>query len=453
MVFRLLNKWHFCNLIRQVKKTIYLNTMKMNKIYHVLILMLFCSQTSAAQDIITLKGTVQDNGEPLANVACFLKNNNYIGDLTDKEGHFSLILPKVLLYDSLVISCMGFDKQVLPLTSIAIQDGPINISLIPTTTLLPEVVIRSDEDMLKELMLSAFSKIPKNYPKKAHQLEGFYRKVSTRDHQFTHLQEASITIQDKGYRTDPSGAKIRINEFRQSQEWDERDSLLDIYIDKSAEALVEKFNVPIHPMKKIYEQFYLRMFKQPSTHFNWASLKKYIDQYQCELVDQIITDGDTVYQIAFRSVQSPLPLNNTTYVKINAKDLAIVEYQFNHWGGEWSQLVKFKKFDGRYYPQMIQTTQPRIIDRDIHLERMDIETIWFDLPKTKTFQKIKSTEAIDRTKTPVQWEKPYTPDFWNKYKMHQEHPLEQGVKKSLEMHRSLDDQFKSPKSPPAKYEN
>ena len=80
-------------------------TKQIRKIPSLILLMLFCCMTAAAQQF-TGKGIVVDsNGEPVIGASVVLKGNNSIGTITDIDGNFALSVPNdkaVLVVSSLV---------------------------------------------------------------------------------------------------------------------------------------------------------------------------------------------------------------------------------------------------------------------------------------------------------------------------------------------------------------
>ena len=81
-----------------------------------------------------VSGAVTDtNGEPLPGANIMVKGST-VGTVTDKNGNYSLTLPKAATH--LVVSYVGFNVQEVPITS-----SSLNIRLVPGTQNLSEVVV------------------------------------------------------------------------------------------------------------------------------------------------------------------------------------------------------------------------------------------------------------------------------------------------------------------------
>lgn len=84
--------------------------MKKHLLY--ILLLLFCTLGSFAQETKELTGTVKDeNNEPLIGVTIVVKDKPGFGTATDANGHFKI---KVNPYQILIFSYIGFDKQEIP---------------------------------------------------------------------------------------------------------------------------------------------------------------------------------------------------------------------------------------------------------------------------------------------------------------------------------------------------
>lgn len=110
------------------------NLMKqIRKIPSLIILMLFCCLTAAAQQF-TAKGIVVDsNGEPVIGASVVLKGNNSIGTITDIDGNFELSVPNNAV---LVVSFVGMQTKEVKATQ-----SLMKIDLVDDSQQLEEVVV------------------------------------------------------------------------------------------------------------------------------------------------------------------------------------------------------------------------------------------------------------------------------------------------------------------------
>lgn len=391
----------------------------------------FSLQSLPAQEMITTMGTVEHEGQPLPDVTCSHKKDYYFGDIKDKNPFLS------------EISYTGPDRKILPLSPVLNSQRTIKIGTMIKDIPLEGTPDLAEENTLRNIVEGAFGRLRKNYPDRPHQLEGFYRKIFTKENECTYMEEASILIEDRGYMTDHTLSRLKVNSFRCSILWDEQDSLMAIIEKKTKLKAAMSTNMAVHPLKRSYENYYLRMLGIPSTRFHHNKFRKgRKDTYRFKLMDTIISGNDTIYQIAFTAIPGPSPLPGATYLKINKKDHAILEYRFSQNDGGFVQLVKFQKRSGTYYPQMIRNTYPRgFVDREYETKREVIETIWFGAPEIKNLKKIKRKDAVDRSNLTLQYEKVYDPTFWENYQMPKKYPLSQLLRKDLEKNMTLEQQF------------
>lgn len=398
---------------------------------------------------IAISGSISARS-PVESADCFLKNNEHVGTLTDASGYFHFSFPKSMLYDTLVIWAMGFERKEVPLSSIDLHEDTVYFYLDQQSVVLNEVLIESNGLDLKGMVLKALASVPNNYPNKRHQLKGLYRKVSTKGSQFTHLEEAAIVVEDNGYGKSSTLAKIKTEQYRQTKDWGNVDSLYITMNDKMHRAISQQLKQSTNPLNRLYEINWIRHYNVENTWFNFKQLRKIIDDhYTFELVDISLYDGDTLYHVAFAANLVPPPpkhVSERNYLKINASDLAIVEMQFTL-GYENKPLinqnhVRFEKIGGKYYPKYVRNITYRHINRNFDDDEYDIGTFWFDEVRHKAFQRIKPLEANDPNDSHSHQRFIYSPTFWDSTSLIKKHAVEQSVKDDLQKHESLQAQFR-----------
>lgn len=110
---------------------------------------LFCfllSLSTQAQILerITISGIVSGKS-PVPAADFFLKNHSHRGGLTDTSGYFRFSVPTTMLYDTLVISAIGFERKEVPLSSIDPDQDTVYFCLEQQSILLGEVLIESKD--------------------------------------------------------------------------------------------------------------------------------------------------------------------------------------------------------------------------------------------------------------------------------------------------------------------
>lgn len=419
-----------------------------NLISFILFVLLSFSTQAQSFERSSVSGIVHSQA-PVESADCYLKNNEHIGTVTNAAGYFHLSFPKSMLYDTLVILAMGFERKEVPLASVNLKQDTVSIYLDQQSIVLHEVLIESTGLNLKDMVLKAVRSVPDNYPNKIHQLRGLYRKVSTKGTRFTHLEEAVIVVEDNGYQKPPNLLKIKTEHYRQSKDWGDVDSSYITMTKKMDKAISRQLKISSNPLNRLYESNGIRHYYGENAWFNFKAFRNIVDDhFTFELRNISVDNGDTLYQVAFAANPVPPPpdhVSGRNYLIINASDLAIVEMQFTLGfddGPLMSQShVRFHKIEGRYYPKYVRSIKQRHINRKVDDEEYDILTFWFDDVKLKAFQRIKSSEANDPNESSSHQRNFSASNFWNSTPLIQKHPLEKSVLEDLQRHEPLEEQF------------
>lgn len=136
------------------------------------------------------------------------------GTITNKEGNFELKLPPKYQHESLVFSCMGYARQVIPADSIA--GDSLVLRLRPVNIRLKEIKVKAiNAQRVLEQMLEH---IPDNYPEHTELMTAFYREVLTQDGVYINVSEAVIQLLKASYSSAFQDDKIRFLKGRKSKE-------------------------------------------------------------------------------------------------------------------------------------------------------------------------------------------------------------------------------------------
>lgn len=298
----------------------------------------------------------------------------------------------------------------------------------------------AEQAQLQQMVRLAVLALAKNNPDKPHQLEGFYRMVSTENERYTKLIEAAVTIQDTDYTKERNcdNLKVQVNHLRQSSELGRVDSV----IIKGAKAYVKNAPKVLNGnyLYRLNQVNLLRGAYREGHIFNqegWLA-KDHI----FKLISVEVAGNDTLYSIAFESKINPR--YSIGYLTINTSDHAIIEFEHANYVFDSFQgkiQVKCKKREGNYYPQMIRYEIPRLINGDIGEHQLDIHTLWIDRVLMSGFKAIKSKDQIHCDQEIHTFRLSYDPSFWTTYNMLQRHPLQEQIKEHLETSGSLESQF------------
>ncbi|MDO1451746.1 hypothetical protein Q0590_36065 [Rhodocytophaga aerolata] len=299
----------------------------------------------------------------------------------------------------------------------------------------------AEQQNLESIVHLALLAMVNNNPDKTHQMEGFYRMVSTENEKYTKLIEAAVTIQDTDYKKEFTcdNLKVQVNHLRQSNELGKVDS-----------AIIKGARVYVRNAPKVLNGNYLYRLNQVNL-LRGAYREGHIFNQEgwlardhiFKLTSVEVEGNDTIYTIAFRAKGNHR--YSMGYLKINSSDYAIIEYEhanyvFDSFTGRVQVICQ--KQEGKYYPQMIRYEFPRLINGDIGEHQLDIHTLWIDRVLISGFKAIKSKDQIHCDQEIHTFRHSYDPSFWTTYKMLQRHPLAQEIQESLETGSRLDKQFK-----------
>lgn len=347
------------------------------------------------------------------------------------------------LDEIVVISSIGYEKKEVSISSLT-KTGNV-LKLQRQLLSLNEVTVMPEDHSMEEMISTAIDNIPKNYPKKRHQLRGFYRKVSTNYEEFTKLVEAAVLVEDVSYKKDGLSVRVKLESIRQSDELSEVDSTMSTMKQRIREH-IKSTGSYLGPLNEIIGTYQYNGFRgdayNSKTWFGkdgdrFMGIPE-LPTYQ-RLMGEEIVGNDTIYQIAFSTKDPP---NGSSYLKINARNHAIVEYQISYLSGEYQTFAKFREVDGVYYPEVIRNTELRLINRDVGTHQMDISTLWFDMTITEDLKKIREKDALGRDEEFESNEYELDSSFWKAYDLIIKHPLDSAIIRSLEKNKSLEQQFK-----------
>ena len=164
----------------------------MQRPHHLLVLLLvMISSAVAAQDYITISGTVTDRQthRPLPHTSVVAEQ---VGTVTNEQGRFTLkISPQT---KKLTLSLIGYRSRDVKVEA----DGQeLEIQLQPVAVTLNEVVVRSVA--AGDIVRAAISRFSHNYSLTSTSYKGFYREVIQKRRQYLSISEAVVELYKSPY--------------------------------------------------------------------------------------------------------------------------------------------------------------------------------------------------------------------------------------------------------------
>ena len=169
-----------------------------------LYLMLFYSSSLLSQDLISLKGKIQDSigGQPLAFAYVTLKGVA-LGTVTDEEGEFVFNIPSNQKDGIIIFSYLGYQKKEIPIDELR-KMNDILIELKMGANRLKEVIIKPRKELTaKKLLKKVFKRIKDNYSQEPVFLEAYYRETISENGACIKFSDASIVSHYDAYQRKP----------------------------------------------------------------------------------------------------------------------------------------------------------------------------------------------------------------------------------------------------------
>ena len=407
-----------------------------------------------------------------------------MGVVSNEVGAFTLNYPAAYAKDSLKVSCLGFKTYTVALAKLRLQDTLI-IRLKPEVLELAEALVKPHSDSGRMILREALKRLKKNYPSKMHQLNAFYReKVQSRDdYGYTRLMEGMVDIQDWGIDSDPQRIRIRVNEYRKSnnlakQTLGQRAWYLMFGKDTPLYDIFAQDPVRIHAhnVRTVNDYGGQKWTRNSRRYWLGEILKN--PKASVRLVDVTTYDGQQVYHLKFRFPENygNLYINSQDYGihridysnGANYEDIILNKDTISERGKKMASEIKniienaqyqgkllgkirvdYQKTDGKYYLSYIEwMTMGDFRKSKIHEGKTtgsyNFCTLMVNEVQTdkKEMAKVKPRQALNRKEDTDDVRRQYNERFWRNYNVLLATPLEKKVIRDLTFEESLEQQFK-----------
>jgi hypothetical protein len=401
------------------------------------------------------------------------------GVVSNEEGYFTFYYPQSARDDTLLVSFLGYKTARISLKKYAAQtqNDTLKIALSPDVIGLQEVVISNNSDSAKAILKRALARLKKNYPTTVFQMNAFFReKVQNQDdNRFTQLLEGMIDIRDWGIKSHPDKIRVRLNEFRKSEDLAKRNFFASHWRKMVGEQN-DFYDILIHDPVRIH----LSNKIEKSTV---GGITAYGGQYRYELeliflipsasiriVDITSYDGEPVFNLKFNYYHT------AGNIFVNCNDYGIHHIEMwvsfdlgmerlpEHLRARAKDNVKETHFEGKYMGKI--NIDYRKINSKYYLSFIN----WLDLgdfrksnldpgkrtasyrtctlmvnsiqTNKKEMDKVKLKKTVNRDENITQTKAQYNADFWKNYNVLLASPIEAKVIRDLSVKESLEEQFK-----------
>jgi hypothetical protein len=382
---------------------------------------------------LTISARVQDieTNEPLGFASVGIKGQP-IGTISNLAGEFDFHFPINLRNDTLVISMMGYKNFETPIQNV-IGNPDLVIRLHRSEIILQEIVV-SDTMTGGDILRIALSRIDANYPMTPFLLDGFYRDIKKVGGTYISLLEAAVKIYDDSYAEPRNKHKLRERvklievrtslgyESRFTKYFDQANLLEDLLLENSVRYRHiepgDEFLATLERDKNsFYDEHEIYVVKSTTDH----QLKLYIDKEDFAIIHLEFQTG------------------------LGSSDIQKKKDLVSKFVGS-RKSIDFKRVHGKMYPNfMTMTTSVNWYDVKTGALKFETELIQ-QLMINNVNAKVSEKEAVSMTERMRNYglqyqDQPYNKEFWDRYNVIKETPIDKKILTDLEKVGPLEQQF------------
>ncbi len=225
-----------------------------------------------------------------------------ISTISNSEGNFSIKIPTEKQNSSLIISFLGYNNKVVPITELKPEKNVLYLE--PSNTMLEEVVVNVRD--AKNIFLGVLSSRLQNYGNEPIQMTGFYRETIRKRRTYVSLSESIVNIQKQPFSV-----------VKQEQ--------IDLFKGRKNADYIKLDTVNFKLQGGPFSALFLDLIKYPNFIFS----ERAFDLYDFSLEDITQNNDNQVLVLAFK--QKPSNENPLYYGKmyIDVKSLAVISATFH----------------------------------------------------------------------------------------------------------------------------
>jgi hypothetical protein len=275
-------------------------------------------------NLVKVSGVVTNkkSGKPVPFAAIHVPCSS-TGTISNYEGVFELNLPSEFIADTLMVSCIGYNPEII--LSEDFLMGPVTTELAPTKFQIEELIVRPEEP--KELIRAAIKKKGENYGNKPVLLTAFFREASKQDEKYISISEAVIDIYKTSYLSDQKDL-VKLKKGRRGKNT-ENSELVNLIVEGG-----------------LYNNMQLDIMKYGVSFLD----PEFFENYDYSMLKQIHYNDRQTYVIGFKFRDNIAIPGFDGKVYLDAKSLALVraEFTISQGGLEYAGSVLVKKIPNQY---------------------------------------------------------------------------------------------------------
>lgn len=298
-----------------------------------LLTLILVSSVSMAQQGEFVFGQLVDvsTDEPIPFATIRIKGKA-LGVISNMNGTFKIPLRFMAQGEVLEISCLGYETKELQIDELYTSQSS-SVKLKPSAFELTEAVVSARKKSIdaKQIVKTAVSSIPLNYPEHDFNLVGYYRDYQVKNNAYINLNEALIKVTDEGF----DGR----NSFYNQHQLLSYESNKDFEIDRfAAQPYDYKGHNKIVPSAKMKNdggnEFILlgmhdpiRNYKEPSFSFINDMKNDFVNTHRFRILGKSNHMKETVYQIEIAYSDDNYEAQGLIFVNSNDFSIHKLDYE------------------------------------------------------------------------------------------------------------------------------
>ncbi|BAO74720.1 carboxypeptidase-like regulatory domain-containing protein [Winogradskyella sp. PG-2] len=265
--------------------------------------LLFSTTLLAQNDFTEYSGKVIDGDSKRAlEAVSFNINETNISTIANSEGEFTIKVPNKFLDSKVVISLLGYNTRVLPLSELSSKEN--KIKLYKAVTALSAVSISAFKNA-ENLVKKVFSEKSKNVQKESVYMTAFYRETIKRRNRNVSLTEAVVNIL-KQPSTSSQRDAIQLGKARKSTDYKRLDT------------------VSVKLQGGPFSTIFLDIMKYPEYIFTDETIRSYNFSFD----EPSTINNRNVYVVNFSPKNNGLNINYIGKLFIDVESLALVSAKY-----------------------------------------------------------------------------------------------------------------------------
>lgn len=254
-----------------------------------------------------------NTGKPVPFATIVLKNSE-LGVISNAEGNFRIKKSPNLLSDSLIVTCIGYDKKIMSVKKLK-TDVETVIQLNPSNIFINEIQVKSKFKKIhsKDLVRRALKRINMNYPSKPFDYVAYYRDYQKRNNNYINLNEAIIYSEDNGFNTSYGLTNHRLLDYLENNTFN-RINIPEYYSDgisqNSGNKLIPGAFLPDHGGNELFilnAHDAIRRYNEFSFSFIETLAEDFIKKHNFKDIEVVYNNDLPLYSIDFESLRWKTP--------------------------------------------------------------------------------------------------------------------------------------------------